>query len=518
MNTIYRGIGILLLSAIFASIALGQPNGSELKIDLSRQIASEASGLAGVASEKKALGLKWLDASRELDNFKIFNQYDFEIKSFRYAGENLFVSYSARLNKEKARASSEKIKFIQEFAVSILHDKKTSVANHAPNKNNVKDMAKGIAAWSIGGSVGSNSVAIYFLDENGKEVAKQEAPISDIQKLIRNWASLLDNAEPYGIYIDFESTAKITRQDAAKIKSIKIDNFHKMADGTVDSLGRKWATRININPLLASLNSNDPINSYEVARDGMMLELINNFREFIPYQRHYTASKDTKTLNHLYLWHAYAIARAYVADSIVAFSILQNSTDPLLLAFAADHSSMFDIEILASIIDGKRHFSAKSGSSNTNGCENYIPKDYQYAQNGSMSNPSGNNNVNLFLSQMGLLNNTAILGEPDKKTRVIVGAIESLTSDGGIIRNTGKNQDEKPIVYTRSSKSVVINPEKISVGTAMIRIVGTYEKNSKVQLSNRLGGSRIVDAADISVVCMEPLYNDTDLLKMLFGN
>jgi hypothetical protein len=237
-------------------------------------------------------------------------------------------------------------------------------------------------------------------------------------------------------------------------------------------------------------------------------------KEYLQYQKNLT-SNGRKSL---YIYALYAITKAYVADNVIVFSILQNSTDQLLLGFAIDHSSLFRLEIIAEIIDGKRQFAAKSGETGLDGCARFIPEGYQYSGNNSSFNPVSDNNVNTVLNQMGLLNNTVTLSEPDKKTRVIVGRIESLTGEGGIIRNNGKYQDDQPVVYTRTSKTVVISPEKISVGNTMIRIIGTYDKNSKIKLSNRLGSTRIIDAANISVVCMEPLYNDADLVRMLFGN
>jgi hypothetical protein len=178
---------------------------------------------------------------------------------------------------------------------------------------------------------------------------------------------------------------------------------------------------------------------------------------------------------------------------------------------------IFEINKLTQFVDKKKNYKFQYGGASKTGCDAFIPDNYQYNNPSSVFGVNPTKEVNALMSQLGMINDSTVSGAPDGKIRVISGKISALTNDGGIIYNNSQYGDAKPIKYTLTNKSKTINQADIKLDSVLVRIVGTYNQNTKIQLRNNVGGSRNVDAINLDVLCIEPLASDQDLMKILFN-
>lgn len=202
------------------------------------------------------------------------------------------------------------------------------------------------------------------------------------------------------------------------------------------------------------------------------------------------------------------------AEIIAIQSLVENGKSKNSYAVVNDFITIFSAENINNVADGS--YRAKYNSDVEIGCQQYITKDFKFDNPAKGFGFDGGNEVNAMMNQMGMANNSVVLGSPDQKTRVITGFISSLTENGGIISNGNTMKDANPIQFTKNAKTVVFNPEKVTVGQSLVRIVGTYDQNSKIKLTNGLGGTKIVDAANINVTCIEGMQSSDDMMQNLY--
>lgn len=486
-----------------------QAHSSEIRIDLSNQIKSETSSQVVDASKKAELGMQWLKAANELEIFNFLDLYEFEINSYKYENNSLTVNIRATINPEKSNYIIEKFRFINNFSIRQIQDKRLSINSTDSNPRGYNGLLTRSLSYLVDLSIFNNQVATVLKNDKGDSIASQNISESDLKSLTSNWYNIASNANAKEQnFFESKLIFKISKQDALKIKTIKIEKTKASAnEKSLVAIANRWISDLSPISILESLLATNPLASYEIARDSSIVNLLAQYEELRKTADSRTSAPHLALESIFY----YITAKFNIADNVFSYLLYQNTKNPAAQAFVADHISEFTVQNFDEITSKRKKFSPHSGVTQTASCEKYVPRNHPFATPNTFLTKN-ERIVYFMMNKLAMKNDVSVLADPNKSIRVIVGSIETLTNDGGIIGDAGINKNQNPVVYTKTAKSIVINPEKIAAKTVTVRIVGTYENNTKVSFSNRTGGKRTVDAPDISVICMEPLYTDFELM------
>lgn len=499
------------IKVIFVSIfPISFAHGADFKIDLSETISKEASAKIVDGAEKKKIALEYFRLRSLLHDLIASDKIIIpNIESTAYANGSLTIKF--RLNFEKTELEklyqilgedprvdgdklvdlkSEIIKTDSKYVLEI--DSNSNI--HIP----LPDVLLGEFSELV-----NNTYQIMLLSDSGEIIKSTNYGVSPV-RLVKTKVVLTDNQE-------HTVKMELPAQEAAKIKSIKIKRIFFTDDTLLAGKLLKYKSLIKSNQskLLLSSQSSEPMLAFDMAREKLLLSVSDVITMWSNLERNKNAyAAQTQVAYQFGLWFSQA------AEIIALQSLAENEKSTKSYAFINDFVSIFSEENLNGIQTGR--YRIKYRSDTEIGCQRYIPKDFKYDNPAKGFGFDGGNEVNAMMNQMGMANNSVVLGSPDQKTRVITGFISSLTENGGIISNGKTMNDANPIQFTKNGKTVVINPEKVTVGKSLIRIVGTYDQNSKIQLTNGLGGTKIVDAANINVSCIEGMQSSDEMMQNFY--
>lgn len=515
-NNSYSTIGKAILAS---SLLVFYAYGADFKIDLSEKISNEAKKKIIDGAEKKKISLELLNNIKIIDPEVFIDKViKLNVLSTDYTNGKLIVKYNLKLDPVEAANYLRVIGEVSKIDFKNLSDWNSKPGtSYTQNTDNFLpmfldgDLNSKVNAGSIGYLQWWEFDFLYnikfaLLTENGEPLKTTyiEAPyIFQIQK---------GNINLTGSNLSAEVI--ISAQDAAKIKSIQLRFTTRQGDDNAANLARSLVKiKKARDALLLSPQTSEPILSFDIAREKLLLSFKDLFYWWDLAKRNEgaDATRITGQISHLMLHNLYI---AKIIEISALQTIIENNSFNNSEATLSDLSSIFSIDKLNSV--GQGGYKVKYRSDAEVGCQKYISKDFKFDNPAKGFGFDGGNEVNSLMNQMGMANNSVVLGSPDQKIRVITGFISSLTENGGIISNGNTMKDANPIQFTKNAKTVIFNPEKVTVGKSLVRIVGTYDQNSKIKLTNGFGGTKIVDAANINVTCIEGMQSSDEMMQNMY--
>ena len=492
---------IYITFIFFSNYAFSQ----EFKVDLSNQIKKSVENKVIDASEKKKAGLLFYRLASEIDNLDVNDLLEMKINSVEYLSGRLTVNYSMLMKESASQLIDKNINELRKINYESL-----------VNKSATKDQIYEINSKSTEGFIRfllikkSRDVEFYkptidVLDSSGvilttlTELDENSFEYPRKQLLKKVGISLDTNLENIAV---FELSPSI----ATRIKSLKFEKVESKSSVGIKVRSTSDELKKLSQNILSTLNSNNIIEDFQIKREIALRKFISDSQ---------TAFSPTKTAGKIYTYHYLHIVQIFnLIDHIVFYSIIETNVDSSILKY--EHDDIFKIEKNVAYVDGKKIYKFQYSNASKTGCDAFIPDNYQYNNPSSVFGVNPTKEVNALMSQLGMINDSTVSGLPDGKIRVISGKISALTNDGGIIYNNSQYGDAKPIEYTLTNKSKIIKQSDIKLESVLVRIVGTYNQNTKIQLRNNVGGSRNVDAINLDVLCIEPIASDQDLMNILF--
>jgi hypothetical protein len=466
-------------------------------IDLSNQIQKEVTSSVVNLNEKSRDSIQWLKYTEKLSKTKLTDIYTLKITSYTYTEGSLNVQVEATLN-EGFSGLIKEINFLRKVDIDSLTSKINIYRER--NKINPKEIEQddvplvGLRTVIMSNLLRENLGISVYDAENKLIFSKSFEP-----NLIELFGAPLNKLILSGDESDFKNhkinfSLAVSRQVAVSIKSLRIEG-NILPNDLEKNWGKilEWNSILGVKNILESLNSSNPVNSYLRSVD-QLIEGSQKVTNFLIAD----AFRNKKFNSTWQLAAVFYFVRANVADNAVIYQFYKNVSDSKIAGLIGDHESIFTVNALDGILNRKRGPLQKKGNfASETGCERHLPKNYTFKSD------------NLF-------KNIETLLKPDSALKVVVGRIDSITNSGGIIKSTELGQN-LPILYTKTNNSVIVDQDKISVKTQVVRVFGSYDSNSKIEMTNQLGAKRIIDAPNLNLICMEVLYSDDDLINLVFG-
>jgi hypothetical protein len=498
------------MAVVASSFLIFNAYGADFKIDLSETISKEAGAKIVDGVEKKKIALEIFRLRSLLDEFivsgKLINP---NIESTTYVDGSLAIKFKLNLEKMELEGLFKILREDPEINTVTLGDLKSKIEKvksenfvGVDSNSSIKIPLSNYFANDVIHIGANNNYRITLLSESGEAIKSSDYYISSIV-FETNKFIFVDNKEQ-------TVNMNITAQEAAKIKSIKIIRFGHSKDTLIGQLF-KYESLIKPSQLklILSSQSSEPELAFDLARE----ELLLSFKNLVTMQSFLAKEKDG-FLPIVTLSLGVAINLSRAAEIIALQSLAENKKITDSYAFISDFVPKLSSNNIVDVANGRYRVKYKSGIEL--GCQKYIPKDFKYDNPAKGFGFDGGNEVNSLMNQMGMANNSVVLGSPDQKIRVITGFISSLTENGGIISNGNTMKDANPIQFTKNAKTVIFNPEKVTVDKSLVRIVGTYDQNSKIKLTNGFGGTKVVDAANINVTCIEGMQSSDEMMQNMY--
>jgi hypothetical protein len=485
------------------------------KVDLTNQLKNEASTKVKNGDEKFEIGLKLLKSIRELDNIDPRNMFDYKVISTEHKNNKLIIDYSISIKDdvlEKYSSNLPIIKIINKSAILNQYSNESSLENI--NEEDHSTIVR-IGYTKIVEIIG-NPIGIKLADRNGKVLLHQPTASAVTSKLIDLLINSFANKNPQRITkINLQAEIPITTQDAIRIDRIIFENYpHPDNVNGMKYMKSIKLIRTNLYEMINNFSKGELI-SYEIARENLHRSMIA-----AALQAYNMFSNESKETQSIYFGTLIGyLEQADIIDHLVLYKLFKNQNNTETLAFISGYEPIFNNEngIFFKIKNWKNSYTYKYPEKYPEeiqkGCKKYLPKNYLYANPASNFGANYGNEINELMSDIGMVNDTSVLERPDGKIRIITGVVSSLTSNGGIIYSNEEKGNSRPIQYTNNQKTVVLNP--INIDKSIVRIVGTYDRNSKIQLKNSFGATRLVDSANITAICIESIFSENDLLQFL---
>jgi hypothetical protein len=492
---------IYIAFIFFSNHALSQ----EFKVDLSTQIKNSIQNKVIDASEKKKAALLFYKLTSEIDNLNISDLLETRINSVEYVSGKLIIKYSLVI-----KDSAEKL--IEKNIAELIKINFSSLTNKLATKDQIYEInsksTKHFVTYLMAKK--SRDIQLYVpvinaIDSSGVILTKFNN--LDEQSIQYARKTLIDKSE-VNIEIKAESqytdVFELSPSIASKIKNFKFELIENdFPEKSKIKSGSDELNKSSIN-LLSTLNSKNIIEDFQINREIALGKLLTTAKFFLGDRN------KTYVPNFVHFIHL-----IHLVDHIIFYSIIERDMDSSILQY--EFEDVFQFDTMSQYLNGRKKYKFQYSNASKTGCDAFIPDNYQYNNPSSVFGVNPTKEVNALMSQLGMINDSTVSGLPDGKIRVISGKISALTNDGGIIYNNSQYGDAKPIKYTLSNKSKIINQADIKLDSVLVRIVGTYNQNTKIQLRNNVGGSRNVDAVNLDVLCIEPIASDQDLMKILFN-
>ena len=508
-----------VMAVVTSSFLIFNAYGADFKIDLSEKISNEAKKKIIDGAEKKKVSLELLNNIQAIDSERFIEKViKLNILSTDYSNGKLIVKYNIKLDSVEATNYLKAMGEVAKIDFNKLADWNSNTGtSYTQNTDKFRPIfLEGDSNSKVNsGNIGylqmwefdySYYIKFALLTENGESLKTTYIEAPNIFQIRKDGINLAGD--------NLSAEVIISAQDAAKIKSIQLKFTTRQGD---DNAAKIYSSLEKIKKareaLLLSSQTSEPILSFDIAREKLILSFKDLFYWWNLAKRNEGADAKRITAQLLGLM-LHNLNLAKITEIIVLQTIIETNSFNNSDAIISDLSSMFSIDKLNSV--GQGGYKVKYRSDVEVGCQKYIPKDFKYDNPAKSFGFDGGNEVNSLMNQMGMANNSVVLGNPDQKTRVITGFISSLTENGGIISNGDTMKDANPIQFTKNAKTVVFNPDKVTVGKSLVRIVGTYDQNSKIKLSNGLGGTKIVDAANINATCIEGMQSSDEMMQNMY--
>lgn len=499
-----------VMAIVASSFLIFNAHSADFKIDLSETISKEASTKIVDGAEKKKITIEIFRLRSLLDEFivsgKLINP---NIESTAYANGSLTIKFKLNLEKTELENLFKILREVPEIDINTLADLKSKIKKvksenfvGVDSNSSIKIPLSTFVMNDVVHIGNNNTYRITLLSDSGEVIKSSDYNVGSMNFEAAKFI-FADNKEQ-------TVNMNITAQEASKIKSIKIKRFANSKDTL---LGQLFIYESLIKPsqlkLILSSQSSEPELAFDMAREGLLL----SFKNLVIMQS-FLAREKHGFLPNVNLSLGVAIILSRAAEITALQSLAENGKFNESYAFINDFVPKLSDNNISDVAN--QRYQVKYKSDIELGCQKYIPKDFKFDNPSKAFGIDSGNEVNSMMNQLGMANNSVVLGSPDRKTRVITGFISSLTENGGIISNGNTMKDANPIQFTKSAKTVVFNPEKVTVGQSLVRIVGTYDQNSKIKLTNGFGGTKIVDAANINVTCIEGMQSSDEMMQNMY--